>query len=115
MCCNNTFCNAEADIENFDAMNHPRQGEQPTPNNATSVRERNAINKANVAGGPMSMNSGSLSYERGATHLASNNDYSNFQAATSNHGHYDEPSVDVLANSRRLQLADALGQSASKN
>ena len=46
---------------------------------------------------PGSVYSGSYSYERGATNLLSHgNDYSGFQAATSNHGHYDEPQVDVL-------------------
>ena len=62
------------------------------------------------------MHSNSYTYERGATHMLSHgdNDHSGFQAATSNQGHYDEPQVDVLQNSRRAQLADALGQSASK-
>ena len=35
--------------------------------------------------------------------------------ATGAGGMYDEPRVDVLASSRRDQLADALGQSARKN
>jgi len=57
------------------------------------------------------MHSNSYTYERGATHMLSHgdNDHSGFQAATSNQGHYDEPQVDVLQNSRRAQLADALG------
>ena len=42
-----------------------------------------------------------------------NNDYSGFNAATSNHG-YEEPIVEVLRNSHRAQLADALGQSGTK-
>ena len=105
MCCNNTFCNAEADIENFEAKNQPRQGEQPMLNNRG---DRNAAIRQGQA--TASMYSGSYSYERGATNLLSNgNDMSGFQGATSNHGHYDEPHVDILAQSRRNQLAEALG------
>jgi len=63
----------------------------------------------------MSMYSGSISYERGG-HMVSNTNHdvhSGFHGATSGHGHYDEPIVDVLRNSR-AQLADALGHSGSK-
>ena len=59
----------------------------------------------------MSMYSGSVSYDRGQTQMISNgNDYS----AMNGHNQYEEPQVDVLANSRRAQLADALGQSGQK-
>ena len=38
MCCNNAFCNADADIENFEQKNQPAKGEQPTVNtHATSA------------------------------------------------------------------------------
>ena len=59
-------------------------------------------NKGRAAGAAGSMYSGSYSYERGATNLLSQgNDLSGFAGPTSNHGHYDEPQVDILANSRR--------------
>ena len=80
MCCNNTFCNAEADIENFEAKNLPRQGEQPTVNgtgNTARDINKQARGGANAAAG--SMYSGSYSYERGATNLLSHgNDLSGF-------------------------------------
>ena len=46
-----------------------------------------------------------------------NNDYSAYNGnngPTSNHGMYEEPIVDVLRNSHRAQLAEALGQSGNK-
>lgn len=118
MCCNNTFCNAEADIENFEAKNLPRQAEHPTINtygtNQRQTQDRNAAIRSNT-GAPMSMYSGSISYERGQTRVDNNfSQYGGMQAATSNQGHYDEPQIDVLANSRSAQLADALGQSGHK-
>ena len=48
------------------------------------------------------------------SHNDNNQNHSGFQAAVSKHGHYEEPQVDVLQNSRRAQLADALGQSTGK-
>ena len=99
MCCNNTFCNAEADIENFEAKNLPRQGDQPTVNG--TQRDLTKQGRGNVGAGG-SMYSGSYSYERGATNLLSHgNDLSGFAGQTSNHGYYEEPHVDVLASSRR--------------
>ena len=110
MCCNNAFCNAEADIENYEAkQNQPKTGEQPTnqvPGNVNLQQQR----ERNGAMAGSSMYSGGYSYERGQTKLMSDGgDLSNFQAATSNFGHYEEPQVDVLANSRKVQLAQALG------
>ena len=32
MCCNNTFCNGDADVENYEAKNQPKHADQPTIN-----------------------------------------------------------------------------------
>ena len=120
MCCNNTFCNPDADIENFEARNQPKQSKDslvfnPTASYAQRAGDRNAVIRMHSAHGG-SMHSGSgTNYERGHTNLLSHpEEYSGFAAATSNQGVYEEPKVDVLANSRQAQLADALTQSAQK-
>ena len=124
MCCNNAYCNAEADVENFEAKNNflPRgqQVDQPTINTHATTNNVNRGDRSNqMRGGPgaggNSVYSGSYSYERGATNILSHgNEYSGFGGATSGHGMYEEPQIDILANSRRAQLVDALGKSAQK-
>ena len=116
MCCNNAFCNADADIENFEAR-QPKIGTAEQPTNQVHLNRGGNTSSTRQGGNPAggSVYSGSYSYERGATNVLSHgNDYSGFNAATSNHGMYEEPQVDVLANSRRAQLAEALGPSAQK-
>ena len=44
MCCNNTFCNGDADVENFEAKNQPKLADQPTINNNRFQRNGNETN-----------------------------------------------------------------------
>jgi len=80
--------------------------------------DRNAAIRVNsVPGGAGSIHSDKASFSRGQTKMMSygNNDFSGFGAAQANQGvEYGEPVVDVLAESRRAQIEDALNQSAQK-
>ena len=101
MCCNNSYCNGDADVENYEAKNQPKLADQTTVNRkAEHQRQMNNANQAGSSSYNYSMNT----LNRGQTEL-----YSNFQGGSAL---YEEPRVDILASSRRDQLADALGQSA---
>ena len=109
MCCNNAFCAAEADVENFEAKQPPRQAEQPY-----GQQKSDKLFAHGQTSGGFSDN---YSYERGVTNVQTL-ERSQFEqrAATSNYGHYDEPQVDVLRQSQRgQQLADAIAVSGRQN
>ena len=109
MCCNNTFCNADADIDNLE-NNQPRlpadqqqyRSLNPPTNGFVQRGDRNAAIRVNsVPGGNGSMYSDKASFSRGQTKMMS-------YGLDSNTGVYEEPIVDVLAESRRAQIEDAL-------
>ena len=111
MCCSNAFCDGDADVENFEAKNQPKLADQPTINNNRVIQRNddgvNAYTNIHQANASLTtLNRGETqmhsAFGGGAGHSAYNN-------------MYEEPQVEVLANSRRDQLTDALTQSARKN
>lgn len=105
MCCNQTFCNPDADIENFEARNQPiSSANQQNLNRNTfhpKYSDRNAAIQVQTV--IQTTRSGSDEYEHLPTKLnpyGGNNGFDAHGALFSSQ-RTDEPLVDVLANSRR--------------
>ena len=69
MCCNNSYCNGDADVENYEAKNQPKLADQTTVNRkAEHMRQMNNANQAGSSSYNYSMNT----LNRGQTELYSN-------------------------------------------
>jgi len=105
MCCNNTFCNPDSNIENFTEINRT-----PKTGNGKDKGKQYLDPTKNIGGNPYS--SGQLNQFR--TQNTMKESYTNDGAfvqgfvgsASAGQGMYDDPKVDVLSDSqRRNQLA----------